>query len=47
MIGHGLNEEVRPPACTCGGFQAAGSNTFVLRQFIAHLQDVIKREVSE
>lgn len=38
---HELDEKARPAACSCGGFSAAGSPTFVLRRFIVHLQDVL------
>lgn len=40
---HELDEKARPAACSCGGFSAAGSPTFVLRRFIVHLQDVLAR----
>ena len=42
-MSHELNEEARPAACSCGGFQAVGSPDFVLRRFIVHLQDALQR----
>ena len=47
MSEHTLDLKARPAACSCGGWKAAGSPTFVRARHAVHVQDVTTAETQK